>query len=131
MGKQHQDAARKHLAKAAVAGRDRLLDLCARLVRVRSENPPGDTREIARVLAELLRNVPGVEVEELVLEQPIVNVVARLKGGSAGRRLVFNGHLDTYPAGEASDWTFDPFGAEQRGGRMYGRGVSDMKAGIA
>ena len=126
-----RNAARAALASAVSASNDRLIEHCASLVRARSENPPGDTREIAAVVAQFLRRVPGAEVEEPVLETPIVNVVARIKGFAPGRRLVFNGHLDTYPVGERSDWTVDPFGAEKRDGRMYGRGVADMKGGIA
>jgi succinyl-diaminopimelate desuccinylase len=43
--------------------------------------------------------------------------------------LHFNGHFDVVPVGEG--WTVDPFGAEIRDGRLYGRGASDQKAGIA
>jgi succinyl-diaminopimelate desuccinylase len=127
----HRSETRSKLVAEIAAGRQRLTDLCARLVRIRSENPPGDTRDIASVIAGVLRNIPGVVVEELMPHEPIANIVARVHGAGPGRRLVFNGHLDTYPIGERSDWTVDPFGAEQRDGRMYGRGVSDMKAGIA
>jgi succinyl-diaminopimelate desuccinylase len=123
--------AREALARSARAGRDQLTDLAARLVRVPSENPPGDTREIAAAAAEILASIAGVEVEQIVSDPSVVNVIARLKGQRPGRRLVFNGHLDTYPIGELSDWTMDPFGGEKRDGRMYGRGVADMKGGIA
>jgi succinyl-diaminopimelate desuccinylase len=122
---------RNELVTAVNTGRDHLVDMCASLVRAPSENPPGDTREVAAVAAQILRKVPGVSVEEIVAEEPIVNIVARLQGRSPGRRLVFNGHLDTYPIGELSNWTMDPFGAVQRDGRMYGRGAADMKGGIA
>ncbi len=53
-----------------------------------------------------------------------------MKGDGPGRRVVFNGHLDTYPVGDAAAWTTDPAG-EIRGGRLYGRGGADMKGGIA
>ncbi|MFA5027123.1 MAG: M20 family metallopeptidase, partial [Candidatus Methylomirabilota bacterium] len=57
------------------------------------------------------------------------NVVARLRGSRPGRCLLFNGHLDTVPAGEG--WSLDPYGAITQNGRLYGRGASDMKAGVA
>ena len=44
---------------------------------------------------------------------------------------MFNGHLDTFPVGDISAWTVEPFGGIERRGRLYGRGVSDMKAGMA
>jgi len=58
-------------------------------------------------------------------------VVAVTRGRGPGRRLVFNGHLDTFPAGARAGWSVDPFEGVVRDGRLYGRGVSDMKAGVA
>lgn len=59
------------------------------------------------------------------------NVGARLPGHGGGRSLVLNGHIDVVPATPERLWTVDPWGAEIRGDRMYGRGAADMKAGIA
>ena len=61
----------------------------------------------------------------------VVNLVARLPGRGPGRRLAFSGHLDTYPIGADLGWTVDPLGGTLKDGRIYGRGVSDMKGGIA
>ncbi|MGW6139344.1 ArgE/DapE family deacylase [Streptomyces sp. NPDC055144] len=52
-------------------------------------------------------------------------------GGSGARSLLFNGHIDVVSAEPKSEWTSDPFRAEVRGGRLYGRGTCDMKGGIA
>jgi acetylornithine deacetylase len=57
--------------------------------------------------------------------------VGRLSGRGGGRSLVINGHVDVVGAGERERWTSDPFGAEVRDGRIYGRGACDMKGGIA
>lgn len=57
----------------------------------------------------------------------IDNLYARL--GTEGRNLCFAGHTDVVPAGQG--WTFDPFAAEIRDGRLYGRGAADMKGAIA
>lgn len=111
--------------------RQRNIDLCRELVAIGSENPPGDTGPLADAIATMLAEVPGVTVERIVAKEPAVNLVARLAGGGPGRRLVFNGHLDTFPVGDAGLWTMPPLGGEVRDGRMYGRGVSDMKAGVA
>jgi len=59
------------------------------------------------------------------------NVGARLQGRGGGRSLVFNGHIDVVPATPERLWTADPWGAEIRGERMYGRGAADMKSGVA
>ncbi|MCP1833176.1 acetylornithine deacetylase/succinyl-diaminopimelate desuccinylase-like protein [Bradyrhizobium sp. USDA 4532] len=74
--------------------------------------------------------MPGVAVELHPGTAEIVNVVARIKGHAPGRRIVFNGHLDTYPLGERMSWSVNPDG-EVVGGRLYGRGAADMKGGIA
>src|SRR5690606_21579479 len=57
------------------------------------------------------------------------NVMAVLKGTGEKPALVFNGHLDVVPVGD-TPWTYDPFGAVNVGGRLYGRGTSVMKGGL-
>lgn len=106
-------------------------ELALRLVRAASPNPPGSTKEAAEVAAAILsEHVPDAEVVTHEAAPGIVNLVARIHGSGAGRRVIFNGHLDTYPVGPSEDWTVDPFGALD-GDRLYGRGASDMKGGIA
>ena len=61
----------------------------------------------------------------------IANLFARWGKKGAARTFGFNGHTDVVPVGDAAAWTADPFGAEIRGGRMYGRGATDMKSGVA
>ncbi len=59
------------------------------------------------------------------------NVAGVLKPtGRRGRSLVLNGHVDVVPLGPLQWWSFDPWGAEVRDGRMYGRGALDMKSGL-
>ena len=58
-------------------------------------------------------------------------IVARLTGSDGGPSLAFNGHLDVVPVGDTSAWTQDPFGGALHEGRIYGRGATDMKGGIA
>jgi succinyl-diaminopimelate desuccinylase len=57
-----------------------------------------------------------------------VNVVGARRGGE-GPVVHLNGHIDVVPAGDG--WTVDPFGGLVRDGKIFGRGVCDMKAGIA
>ena len=72
----------------------------------------------------------GIEHRRVVGRAPAVNLVARTRGAGPGRRLVLNGHLDTFPIGEAR-WSHPPLGADLEDGRIYGRGACDMKAGVA
>ena len=75
-------------------------------------------------------DVPDAEIELHPGSSQIVNVVARIHGVGPGRRVVFNGHLDTYPVGRPEQWSVNPAG-EIQAGRLYGRGAADMKGGIA
>ena len=87
---------------------------------------------MAHVAASLLQSAaPSAELELHNVGNGIVNLVARVRGNGAGRRIILNGHLDTYPINAALPWTVDPLGGEIRGGRIYGRGAADMKGGVA
>ncbi len=60
---------------------------------------------------------------------PVIAVHRPARGG--GRSLMLQGHVDVVPEGAADLWTTPPFEPSVRGGRMYGRGAADMKAGVA
>ena len=105
--------------------------LCATLVTIPSENPPGDTQALAAHVESFLASIPGMQVKRVIGRAPAVNLIARLAGARPGRRLLFNGHLDTFPAGDAAAWNGSPFSARVEKGRLYGRGACDMKAGLA
>ena len=69
---------------------------------------------------------PGVEVER----SEAWGLVGRLPGIGDGPTLMLNGHVDVVPIGNPNAWTHDPFGGHIEGGRLYGRGSCDMKAGL-
>ncbi len=123
---------REALHAALQARLPALPSIAAALIRAPSPNPPLDTSGVAAVAAELIRaHVPGAETALYPAAQGVVNVVSRVRGAAPGRRLVLNGHLDTYPVNAALPWTVDPMGGLVQGGRIYGRGAADMKGGIA
>jgi succinyl-diaminopimelate desuccinylase len=126
----HASSISTRLEAEVEAQRAFLIETTRRLVAVASPNPPGDVTAVAEVAAELLRAIDGVRVTRYETAPGIVNLVAVITGARPGRRLVFNGHLDTFPIGEGR-WTMPPLGGTLKDGRIYGRGVSDMKAGIA
>ena len=119
------------------AARDEITAFAAEMIRIPTVNPPGACyRECAELIGRRLGTM-GLDVEyveaegraEHTAEYPRVNVVGR-GGAVPGRpRLHLNGHFDVVPPGD--DWTVDPFAGVVRGGRIYGRGASDMKSGIA
>jgi len=122
---------RATLAKRVDASLDRLIAITRRLVAVASPNPPSDTEEIAAVAEALLLEIPGIEVEVVEPAPCVKSLIGRIKGGGPGRRLIFNGHLDTFPILENLPWTVPPLGGVLKDGKLYGRGVCDMKGGMA
>ena len=122
--------ARTRLAQTLRTQRGQIVTLAKRLLAVSSENPPGDTSAIVTEIENILSTAAGIVVERHCSTDQIHNVVARVRGGLPGKRLVFNGHLDTFPLGNATAWSVDPRG-EERDGRLYGLGISDMKGGVA
>jgi succinyl-diaminopimelate desuccinylase len=103
----------------------RLLTECVKLVTV---NPPGHEKLAADWFAEQLEHMGfRSTVEDLGNDR--ANIVTVLKGTGERSALVFNGHLDVVPVGD-TPWTHDPFGGVHVGGRLYGRGTSDMKGGL-
>jgi succinyl-diaminopimelate desuccinylase len=79
------------------------------------------------VLADMLAGL-GFSIRRLPLDGTD-NLFACL--GDSGPHFCFAGHTDVVPVGDSAAWTTDPFGAEIRSGRLYGRGAADMKAAIA
>jgi len=122
---------RPSLADRVDAARAELIDITRRLVAVASPNPPSDTHAVAQVAEALLRAIPGMEVERIEPEPRVVSLVGRLEGRRPGRRLIFNGHLDTFPLLEQLPWTVPPLGGVLKDGKLFGRGVCDMKGGMA
>ena len=126
----HPDA-RAEVVGIVASSKDSLVADTRRLVGAASPNPPGDVTETAAVSADLLDSIPRAQVRRFQSAPGIVNLVAVLDSGRPGRRLCFNGHLDTFPIGEDLGWTVPALGGVVRDGCLYGRGVSDMKGGIA
>ncbi len=107
----------------------------AALVRTPSDNPPGDCAPHALRAAGLLEDL-GLPVTRHVVPAALVaangmcscvNLVVRLVFGQGrGPTIALNAHGDVVPPG--AGWTTDPYGAEVRGGTMYGRGVAVSKS---
>jgi acetylornithine deacetylase len=116
----------------SVIPRGDALALTRALVAVDSRNPslapdgPGEGA-VAELLARTLRDW-GFKVDLLEALPGRPNVLARIGGGEGGRSLLLNGHLDTVGV---EGMTHAPFTPDERDGRLYGRGATDMKAGIA
>jgi succinyl-diaminopimelate desuccinylase len=111
-----------------VVHRQSATDLALELIRLDTINPPGREEAAADLLAARLE-AAGLDVARHEHAPGRTNLVARWPGSGDRPALCLTGHLDTVPLGGAP-WSADPFG-ELRDGRLYGRGASDMKAGVA
>ncbi|WP_040393985.1 M20 family metallopeptidase [Effusibacillus pohliae] len=104
------------------------VELLKETIRMKSVNPPGDEEPVARLLQSVLQK-SGIETEIRKLAPNRCNLVARIRGTGSKSNLIFSGHMDTVPPGDIA-WEFDPYGAVEKDGRIYGRGASDMKSGL-
>jgi succinyl-diaminopimelate desuccinylase len=106
------------------------LDLCRALVRCPSVTPAD--RGALGVLEAALREA-GFAAQRVTFSEPgtpdVDNLYARI--GTSAPYLVFAGHTDVVPAGDARRWRFDPFAAEVADGALWGRGSADMKGCVA
>jgi succinyl-diaminopimelate desuccinylase len=120
---------RSTLRDAASRSSREIVALARALVAVPSAYPPGDTHAVADAIEAMFEGF-DVSVERFGTLPHVMNLVVRVRGAAPGRRLVFNGHLDTFPLVNAKQWSAD-FNGEERDGKLFGLGVSDMKGGLA
>ncbi len=98
------------------------VELAAQLVRIKSLS--GGEGEIADFLVKTLRRFAAVE------RGPLGAVIAEIRRGE-GPTVVFEGHMDTVPAGDEAAWSVPPFSGKEEKGYIWGRGAVDMKGAIA
>ena len=124
------------IGEMLAARRDEAVRFLAELVKVPSDNPPGDCAPHAARAALLLEHL-GFAVERHPVPEELVrangmascvNLVVRERFGP-GPIIACNAHGDVVPPGEG--WTADPYGAEVRNGTMYGRGAAVSKSDFA
>jgi succinyl-diaminopimelate desuccinylase len=106
-----------------------LISLTRELISFDTVNPPGNESALALRLADLLAD-KGFEISMPEYDQNRMHLVAEKGIGGPMAPLVLSGHLDTVPLGE-KPWARGPFSGEIEGDRLYGRGSSDMKGGVA
>lgn len=105
------------------------VQLTKELVRMNTINPPGREEPCARHLGALLE-AAGFQTKYHSYGEGRVSVIATSGGNGSKLPLCFTGHIDTVPLGAAS-WNMDPFAGDTDAGKLYGRGTSDMKSGVA
>jgi succinyl-diaminopimelate desuccinylase len=104
--------------------------LTQELIRFNTINPPGNEDQICEFLAKLLESA-GYECRKVEFAPRRMSLVAKIGICSAASpSICFTGHVDVVPLG-ARAWTHEPFAGVIDGNKLFGRGSSDMKSGVA
>jgi succinyl-diaminopimelate desuccinylase len=106
----------------------RLITLTQQLVRINSQNPPGDEYRIAHFIKDYLTRL-GLKPRIYEFKNRRSNLVVELEGRNKKHSLLLTPHLDTVPAGY--NWQFGPFSATIDKGKLYGLGATDCKGNLA
>ena len=104
---------------------EKIISLCQKLIRAKSYS--GQEDKAAGVLRE---EMEGTGFDSVNIDR-YGNIIGCIKGKRPGKKVLFDGHIDTVPVGDESAWASPPFAAEIRDGKIYGRGTSDMKGAVA
>jgi putative selenium metabolism hydrolase len=107
---------------------------------------PQDREDLVAFLQDLIR-IPSPSTQEKALAERLVEEMERVGiprvrrdrignvlgclGAGSGRRLIYDGHMDTVSVSDPASWSRDPFGAQIEGGVLYGLGACDMKGALA
>lgn len=102
--------------------------LLKKLIQAETTSDKGELAAAEVIWAEFSRW--GIESQIDAWDQTRANIIAQVKSTSRRAALLFACHLDVVGPGEAT-WSSPAFAAEEKDGKIYGRGSSDMKGGIA
>lgn len=117
-----------------------IVEQASDLIKTESVNPKypgtvyadvvGGEGRAARQVADIWK-AAGAEIDLFAIEPGRDNAVGIFRGTGGGRSLIMNGHVDTVPVGNASDWADgSPFSGRVDDERIWGRGASDQKCGV-
>ncbi|MBC2145085.1 ArgE/DapE family deacylase [Listeria innocua] len=106
---------------------ERKIQILKDIVNIDSTN--GHEEQVANYLQKLFAEY-GIESEKVQYDVDRASLVSEI-GSNDGKVLAFSGHMDVVDAGDVSKWKFPPFEATEHEGKIYGRGATDMKSGLA
>ncbi|MDF2803805.1 MAG: peptidase [Anaerocolumna sp.] len=104
---------------------EEVISLCQTLIKSKSYS--GEENGVSDSLSEFFKS----NGFDNVIVDKYGNTIGVLKGNKPGKKILFDGHMDTVPVGNEGDWSYNPFGGEIHDGKIYGRGTSDMKGAVA
>lgn len=103
--------------------------LLKEILTIPSVNGADNEGAVAEFIANYLKE-KHIDAFVQQIDETHANIIAKLEGKSS-ETVVWNGHLDTVPYGNTEEWNTDPSIPVEKNGRIYARGASDMKSGLA
>lgn len=104
---------------------EKVIALCQELIKAQSYSGQED-----KVVEALKRNFEAMGFDDVIVDG-YGNIIGHIKGNKPGKKVLFDGHIDTVPVTNSDEWMYPPFGAEIHDGKIYGRGTSDMKGAVS
>lgn len=101
-----------------------VIELCQDLIKAPSYSGKED-----KVVEVIKRAFDKLGFDESFVDE-YGNVIGKIKGKKPGKKILFDGHIDTVPVPDESKWEFGPFEGTISDGKLYGRGTSDMKGQV-
>ncbi len=99
-----------------------------KLIKIDSQNPPGNERKIILFIRDYLK-ILGVTSKIYEFKKDRLNLVCKLSSKNSKKKILFTPHVDTVPA--TGKWKYPPLSAKIHKGRLYGRGATDCKVNVA
>lgn len=107
------------------ARKEKLINLTREMIQNKSYSG-----EEENVVAAIKKNLLDLGYDDIHVDK-YGSIIGVIKGKRPGKKILFDGHIDTVPVPDPGKWTQDPFGGEIVDGKLYGRGTSDMKGQTA
>ncbi len=105
------------------------IKLTKNLIKINSTNPGKFEKDVFNFVENLL-NKKKIKYKKYILNKNRPNLVIKIGNKRIKDNVLFIGHLDTVPFGQLK-WKYDPIGARELNGKIYGRGSTDMKSAVA
>ncbi|MCK9191520.1 MAG: M20 family metallopeptidase [Sphaerochaetaceae bacterium] len=110
--------------------KDQQLNILLDILKINTVNGNNNERELAIYIHNKFEEY-GIESEVSDVDEGRSNIIGRILGKNEEEKIIFNGHLDTVPFGNLEAWNSDPSIPFEEDGKIYSRGSSDMKSGLA
>ncbi|MBY8990668.1 MAG: M20 family metallopeptidase [Candidatus Lokiarchaeota archaeon] len=110
--------------------REEYIEFLRDLIQTESYNPPGNEKNVALVIKKYLEDA-NIECEIFPFGENRANLFSALNNRFDRKNLLYNGHMDVVPPGNEEEWKYPPLSASIKRKKIFGRGATDMKGGLA